>query len=86
MHSWCGSHSTSINAHRVLGVGGGGKGEGRSSSLQEGVSHTYTLKLGYSRNYILYQKPQVRLILDFVKPIKRLNYKNFKLYSKYLCV
>ena len=58
----------------------------RDSSFQEGVSHTYTLKLGYSRNYILYQKPQVRLILDFVKPIKRLNYKNFKLYSKYLCV
>ena len=31
-------------------------GKGQSSSLQEGVSHTYTLRLGQSRNSILYKK------------------------------
>ena len=34
----------------LWGVGG----KDRSSSFQEEVSHTYTLKLGYSRNSILY--------------------------------
>ena len=37
---WCGGLSTSIN---VCGVWGG---KGRSSNLQEGVSHTYIFRLG----------------------------------------
>ena len=47
-HPWCDGHSTSINACR--------RGMGQGLSLQEGVSHTYTLKLGQSRNSILYKK------------------------------
>ena len=35
-------------------MGCGGKGQG--SSLQEGASNTYTFRLGYSRNSILYEK------------------------------
>ena len=31
-------------------------GKDRDSSFQEGVSHTYTLRLDYSKNSILYQK------------------------------
>ena len=30
--------------------------KGRGSSLQWGVSHTYTFRLDYSRIYILYKK------------------------------
>ena len=31
-------------------------GKGRDSSLKEEASHTYTFRLGYSRNSILYKK------------------------------
>ena len=31
-------------------------GKGRDSSLKEETSHTYTFRLGYSRNSILYKK------------------------------
>ena len=37
-HLWCDDHSTSLSACGVLG-------QGLGSSLQEGVSHTYTLRL-----------------------------------------
>ena len=37
-HPWCGGHSIRISACGLWGVGG----KGRSSSLQERVSHTYT--------------------------------------------
>ena len=37
-HPWCDGHSISINACRVWGAR-------PSSSLQEEVSHTYTLRL-----------------------------------------
>ena len=40
-HPWCGGLSTSISACGVWGVGG----KGRDSSLHEGASHTYTLRL-----------------------------------------
>ena len=36
-------------------------GKGRSSSLQEGFSHIYTLKLSWSRNSILYKKKNVKI-------------------------
>ena len=47
-HLWCSGHSTSINACEVWG------GKGWGSSLQEGASHTYILRLSQSRNSILY--------------------------------
>ena len=34
----------------------GVRGKGRGSNLQEGASHTYILRLGESRNSILYKK------------------------------
>ena len=40
-HSWHDSHFTSISTCRV-------KGARAKIRLQEGVSHTYTLKLSYS--------------------------------------
>ena len=40
VHHWRDGHSTSIKC--LWGVGG----KGRGSSLQEGTSHTYTLRLG----------------------------------------
>ena len=42
VHPWCGNHFTSISACGMWGVGG----KGRGSSIQEGVSHIYTLRLG----------------------------------------
>ena len=43
----------SLHKYKCLwGVGVKGWG----SSLQEGASHTYILRLGYSRNSILYKK------------------------------
>ena len=39
-HLWCVGYSISINAYGSVG------GKGQGSSLQEGVSHTYILKLG----------------------------------------
>ena len=44
-HPQCNGHSISTS---ICGVWGRG-GKGWSSSLQEGVSHTYTLKLSHSR-------------------------------------
>ena len=60
----------------LQGVGG----KGRSSSLQEGASHTYTLRLNQSRNSILYQK-----IVKYEKTLIYLksqsNHKNSKIVS-----
>ena len=55
-YSWCDGHSTSISACEVW--------EARVGvlNLQEGASHTYTLKLGQSRNSILHQKKKKKLI------------------------
>ena len=39
----------------------GGKGQG--SSLQDGVSHTYTLRLFYNRISILYLKKKFNIIM-----------------------
>ena len=59
----------SLHKYKCLwGVGGKGQdsgGKGRGSSLQEGGSHTFTLRLGYSRNSILYQK-HFSLIFTFL--------------------
>ena len=49
VYLWYDGHSISISACGVWGVGGKGQG----SSFQEETSHTYTLRLGQSRNSIL---------------------------------
>ena len=46
VHPWCGGHSISI-------ILVGSRGKGRGLSLEEGVSHTYILRLGQNRNSIL---------------------------------
>ena len=43
--------------------------KGRDSSLQKRASHTYTLRLGYSRISILYQKKK-KIVSFFLKKEK----------------
>ena len=49
MHFWCSGHFASINDFEVWGVS-----VGVLVSRREFHVHTYTFKLGYSRNSILY--------------------------------
>ena len=54
-HFWCGGHSISISACESVG------GKDRDSSLHEGVSHTYILriKLEY-KFYLIYKNKKIK--------------------------
>ena len=58
-YPWCDGHSTSISACEVW--------EARVGvlNLQEGASHTYTLRLGQSKNSILYKKKKVMVCEEY---------------------
>ena len=64
----------------------GGKGQG--SSLQEGVSHTYTLRLSQSIDSILYKKKKISNMLsyyNFIIPCKKnLIMRIFTILKKYI--
>ena len=53
-------------------------GKDRDSSFQEGVSHTYTLRLDYSKNSILYQKKHTHHFSIKSKSKKKKRKKNLR--------
>ena len=62
-HLYCDGHSTNISVLWDV------RDKGQGSSFQKGTSHTYILRLGYSRIYILYPKNEIKLKIYFMKYI-----------------
>ena len=44
------------------------KGKSQGSSIQERILHTYTLRLGYNKNSILYQKTKTKTYYKECQP------------------
>ena len=58
------------------------EGKGQSSSIQEGGSHTYTLRLDYSRNSILYKYIYIYILKHYLYFTNKYYFTKFKIKNK----